>query len=239
MDNEKRDKRAKSISAMGLVSREGDKFKVSTPSLRGKQQSYFVWREGGDGGKVKCSCLEFEEEFKNDFNFRCEHILAVKHFLVAKAVVITKELEQTEKVAQTASNEPLTPLPEGIRANVLDDVIRIVEGMKVSDEKDKDYNVNYTYEKVIIAIKKMRNPSQIDPKPNVYPNQFNEQGFPINPIAKSLSDLVTAKQLGMIRALCRDLDIDADEECNAVMQCKTNELSKRAASCFIEYLQKG
>ncbi|MEJ7700858.1 MAG: Rad52/Rad22 family DNA repair protein [Pyrinomonadaceae bacterium] len=65
----------------------------------------------------------------------------------------------------------------------------------------------------------------------------NNDGFPANPIAKSLSDLVTAKQLGMIRAISREIGIDADEECQNVMQCKTDELSKRAASSFIQHLQ--
>jgi len=48
---------------------------------------------------------------------------------------------------------------------------------------------------------------------------------------------VTAKQLGMIRAIARELNIDADEECNSVMQCSTDELSKRAASSLIRHLQ--
>jgi hypothetical protein len=65
----------------------------------------------------------------------------------------------------------------------------------------------------------------------------NNDGFPANPIAKSLSDLVTAKQLGMIRAISREIGFDADEECQNVMQCKTDELSKRAASSFIQHLQ--
>lgn len=63
-------------------------------------------------------------------------------------------------------------------------------------------------------------------------------GFPDNPIARSLSDLVTAKQLGMIRALARELGIDPDEECQAVMKINTDELSKKAASAFIKYLQE-
>lgn len=62
--------------------------------------------------------------------------------------------------------------------------------------------------------------------------------FPANPIAFSLMDLVTAKQLGMIRAVCREMDIDCDEECDVVLSCKTDELSKKAASAFIQHLQK-
>jgi hypothetical protein len=71
----------------------------------------------------------------------------------------------------------------------------------------------------------------------VAPGFNNDGGFPANPIAKSLSDLVTAKQLGMIRAIAREMSIDADEECNNVMNCKTDELSKKAASSFIQHLQ--
>ena len=65
----------------------------------------------------------------------------------------------------------------------------------------------------------------------------NEDGFPTQPVARSLGELVTAKQLGMIRALGRELRIDADEECNSVMSCRTDELSKTAASSFIKHLQ--
>jgi hypothetical protein len=66
----------------------------------------------------------------------------------------------------------------------------------------------------------------------------NNGGFPANPVAKSLADLVTPKQLGMIRALGRDAGVDIEEECKAVMSCKTDEMSKKAASAFIEHLQK-
>jgi hypothetical protein len=65
----------------------------------------------------------------------------------------------------------------------------------------------------------------------------NYEEFPANPIAKSLSDLVTAKQLGMIRAIAREIGVNPDEECDALMQCKTDELSKRAASGLIQHLQ--
>ena len=69
------------------------------------------------------------------------------------------------------------------------------------------------------------------------PPESGGDDFPPNPIARSLGELVTAKQLGMIRAIARELNIDADEECNLVMQCSTDELSKRAASSLIRHLQ--
>ena len=42
--------------------------------------------------------------------------------------------------------------------------------------------------------------------------------FPRDPLAKSMADLVTPKQLGMIRALAREAGVDADEECQQVMR---------------------
>lgn len=62
--------------------------------------------------------------------------------------------------------------------------------------------------------------------------------FPADPIAKTISDMVTTKQLGMIRAVSREIGIDADEECSAVMKCKISELSRRAASALIDHLRE-
>ena len=61
--------------------------------------------------------------------------------------------------------------------------------------------------------------------------------FPRDPLAKSMADLVTPKQLGMIRALAREASVDVEEECQSVLRCKTDELSKRAASSFIDHLK--
>ncbi len=77
-----RDKRAQGIAAMGLVNREGDRFRVTTPTLRGRRASYEVWRD--EAGHVRCTCLEFEEQSAVDARYRCEHILAVKHAVLAK-----------------------------------------------------------------------------------------------------------------------------------------------------------
>jgi hypothetical protein len=68
-------------------------------------------------------------------------------------------------------------------------------------------------------------------------NEGGNDDFPTDPVARSLGDLVTAKQLGMIRAVARELNIDPDEECSTVMHCSTDELTKRAASSLIQHLQ--
>ncbi len=75
----------------------------------------------------------------------------------------------------------------------------------------------------------------IEREGNVQTSGYYE--FPADPVAASLLDLVTAKQLGMIRAVSREIGVDADEECIAMMRCKTGELSKKAASAYIEQLQ--
>lgn len=59
-----------------------------------------------------------------------------------------------------------------------------------------------------------------------------------NPIAATAVDLVTAKQLGMIRALGRTVNVLPDEECFDLFKCKTDELSRKAASSFIGHLQE-
>ncbi|MEP6789000.1 MAG: Rad52/Rad22 family DNA repair protein [Acidobacteriota bacterium] len=58
-----------------------------------------------------------------------------------------------------------------------------------------------------------------------------------DPIAKSLGDMITAKQLGMIRAIAREANLDAAAECTQMMHCGIDELSKRAASDLIDHLQ--
>jgi len=58
-----------------------------------------------------------------------------------------------------------------------------------------------------------------------------------DPVAKSLGDMITSKQLGMIRAVAREANLDAEAECGLTMHCGIAELSKRAASDLIEHLQ--
>lgn len=58
-----------------------------------------------------------------------------------------------------------------------------------------------------------------------------------NPVAQTLGDMVTAKQLEMIRAIAREIKMDEQYECKRLMNCGVEDLSKRAASDFIEHLQ--
>ena len=379
---EKREKRAKSIAAMGLVTRVEDKFEVSTPSLRGRQTKYDVWRD--EVGRIRCNCLDFEEAAVGDSKFRCEHILAVKFALVEKntesatkkPVKVETQIEvkaekagKTDKIAtesdksksgeqksdevqenvsvngQTETQNTQEPNPlankEGViemkqentkmnpleavqneqadnvldftstlkelRQNVDPNLVRQREGWR--DKNGNVQMVDYVEWHTVADIldetapnwtHSIRNIQQIGDIMTVtvaitidditregigtgvahsemgikkaehdalkraavkfgiardlykkesdtieregaipFENQ-NDDGtdeFPSNPIARSLSDLVTAKQLGMIRAISRELGIDADEECNSVMKCRTDELSKRAASSLIQHLQ--
>lgn len=69
------------------------------------------------------------------------------------------------------------------------------------------------------------------------PEQVKTTPPPSDPVARSLGDMITAKQLGMIRAIGREANIDAARECMSLMHCRIEELSKRAASDLIEHLQ--
>jgi hypothetical protein len=57
------------------------------------------------------------------------------------------------------------------------------------------------------------------------------------PTAKTMAELVTPKQLVAIRAISHAQRINAEVECAEVMGCKPEELSRRAASAFIDHLK--
>ena len=378
-----RDKRAQGIAAMGLVTREGDRFRVATPSLRGRTSKYEVWRD--EAGKVRCSCLEFEENAAEDPSFRCEHILAVKHSLLAKnseavnrqpdepvsatvesaakpnnntnaseerstpkAARSEREQDETEEtkraepvkasnvrplakhtineeqemnkkqdkiaIAKVNGNEelaltaepvaPVVPLAftntlRALKQQVDPNVIKTREGWK--DRNGNMHMVEYVEWHTVADIldrvaptwqHAVRNVTQIGDMVAVtaaitidgvtregvgtgtaesemgikkaehdalkraavkfgiarelYQREsevIEKEGaapqseFPRDPLAKSMADLVTPKQLGMIRALAREAGVDVEEECQSVLRCKTDELSKRAASSFIDHLK--
>ena len=381
-----RDKRAQGIAAMGLVNREGDRFRVTTPSLRGKRTSYEVWRD--ETGRVRCSCLEFEEMSAEDATFRCEHVLAVKHALVARTSEAATKPQAQKPAARAAENKAGTPNTNESTASETreaEPAARVEreqaesagETQQVSNvsplaaytneeeqtEMSKKQAVQQTEEDLDFVTAEEHEAAQnggavvpmaftntlrilrqpVDPKliktregwrdrngnqhmveyvewhtvadilDRVAPtwshavrgivqigemvavtvaitidgvtregvgtgNADNETGikkaehdalkraaikfgiarelyqresevieregsgpqpgdFPKDPLAKSMADLVTPKQLGMIRALAREAGVDMDEECQQVMRVRTEELSKRAASSFIDHLK--
>jgi hypothetical protein len=399
-----RDKRAQGIAAMGLVTRDGDRFRVATPSLRGRKVSYEVWRDAE--GKVRCSCLEYEEQAATDAMFRCEHILAVKHSLTAKnteagarpqlpaskqvaneaaeTASMTKPTkdenasekratkkaprfavqpavarferesnetnESTEAVAaedstirplakhnkieeqmmikqkeekvithapeqeieredeMTLTNEAIASVVPLAFANTLRALKQPVDQRFVkaregwTDRQGNMHMVEYvewhtvadildrvapTWSHAVRDVKQVgdivavtaaitidgvtregvgtgtaesemgikkaehdalkraavkfgiarelyQRESEVIEKQGAAPQAGQ---FPRDPLAKSMSDLVTPKQLGMIRALAREAGVDVDEECQSVLECKADELSKRAASSFIDHLK--
>ncbi len=58
-----------------------------------------------------------------------------------------------------------------------------------------------------------------------------------DPQAKTLGDLVTPKQLYMIRNMAREQGLDAEQICIEKFQCPIEEISKKAASVIIDQLK--
>ena len=58
-----------------------------------------------------------------------------------------------------------------------------------------------------------------------------------DPQAKTLGDLVTPKQLWIIRGMGRELNLDVERECQIQFQAKLEELSTSAARAFIGHLK--
>ena len=368
-----REKRAASIAAMGLVKREADRFKVATPTMRGRQASYEVWRDAA--GKIRCSCLEFAEFAADDTAFRCEHILAVKHALLAKGTEAQPAPPTTSPVLASAGDSPtinanaseepaaiaVSPARESddapetevsnvsslaqhinekelkemnlqdpfaleteeqeiygetpnnviplnfvstlrnLRQQVDASVVKTREGW--TDRNGQQRYVEYVewhavadildrvaptwshairgitligdivavtaaitidgitregigtgYADSEMGIKKAEHDAlkraavkfgiarELYQKEAAFsdgdtPNGNGPRPFPASPQARSISDLVTSKQLGMIRALAREAGVDAEEECQSALKCKADELSKRGASSFIDHLK--
>lgn len=59
-----------------------------------------------------------------------------------------------------------------------------------------------------------------------------------DPRPKTLGDLITPKQLWMIRNLGREIGCDVEAECQGLMNASLEEISKRAASSFIDHLKR-
>ncbi len=58
-----------------------------------------------------------------------------------------------------------------------------------------------------------------------------------DPIAKSVDEAATPKQIGAMKAIARSKGVDADEKGLELIGCQTHSMSRSAASVFIDYLK--
>lgn len=65
-----------------------------------------------------------------------------------------------------------------------------------------------------------------------------EEKVAAEPVARSISEIITTRQIGMIHAIARERGIDAENECKQWMNCRVNELSRKAASTLIDRLSE-
>ncbi len=333
-----RDKRAQSLAAMGLVSREGSRYHVKSAAMRGREESYDVWRD--ENGRVRCSCAEFERQSPDDAAFRCEHILAVKYSLsannAAPAAAATgqstspvaeeekrgvsddqdereEEMQRSQvetaqnqlELAEMAESESRRPAPPAF-TNLLHTLrrpidprliktregwtdrhgithwVEYIEWHTVADILDRvspDWshavrNITQIGDLVAVTaaitidgvtregvgtgaaesetgIKKAEHDAlkraavKFGVARDLYQRESEvteEDGIAPaiqrDPRPKTLNDLVTPKQLWMIRSLGREAGCDVEQECQSMLQCGLEEISKRAASSFIDYLKR-
>jgi hypothetical protein len=59
----------------------------------------------------------------------------------------------------------------------------------------------------------------------------------VDAVARNLGDMVTSKQLNMIRAIGRETGVDPEAVCGEMFACRIEEISKREASDLIDRLQ--
>jgi hypothetical protein len=88
-----------------------------------------------------------------------------------------------------------------------------------------------------IARELYRKEEEAAPQKNGDAMNGSHQQFPRDPVAKTMADLVTPKQLVAIRAIANSQGVNAEAECLEALKCRPEELSRRAASAFIDHLK--
>lgn len=62
----------------------------------------------------------------------------------------------------------------------------------------------------------------------------NGEHFRDDSVARSISEMITTRQIGMIHAIARERGLDVELECQKRMNCRVTELSRKAASTLID-----
>lgn len=124
------------------------------------------------------------------------------------------------------------------------DVAYVVGPLRQTEYTGRDGNKRTNLEVTADTLKFINTKSEAPTEQAVndgeFPSKPQPRPMPSNPLAKSVSELATPQQIVMIRAICRDLNIDADVELQETvsLDCKVEELSRRAASSFIDHLKQ-
>ncbi len=66
---------------------------------------------------------------------------------------------------------------------------------------------------------------------------YNNAPKPSQPVAQTMADLITPKQLVAVRSIANSKGLNAEQLCEQELKCKPEELSKKAASWFLDFLQ--
>lgn len=59
-----------------------------------------------------------------------------------------------------------------------------------------------------------------------------------DPLPKHLGEMVTPRQLAIIRQLSASVGVEPEAECRLYFTCVPDDLSRRAAAAFIEHLSR-
>lgn len=250
-----REQRARALAESGAVTRRGDLFVVRASGPGAANAEFLVRRD--NGGAITCGCDEARRNRAADF--RCEHMLAVRlairsrrsealasrsgnvlEFSSARHArsVQNSGMEADREIATDRLDRRDPNWTHSVRhlrqiGNFFAVTVSVTAGGAtregigtgiVADPRGIE-----SAERLALrnAIAKFEN---CDQDPSTRPD------FPAEPVAHSLFDLVTAKQLGIIRSLARDGGIDADRECERMLHCTVGELSKTAAARLIEHV---
>lgn len=190
---------------------------------------------------------------KNSYVENCEtgavgRALALLGFEVKRGIASREEMQKPQR--QTSAPSRIVTAPDGPKdvraipptedAQLVEDSMNILEAAsKLGYDGTKVRKwVNQKYQ-VAEGINSL-NPHDRKEVLRLFREQGQTVGVPPTGdahTAKSMADLVSPKQLGLIRSLARERELDPDNESQRLMGCKIEELSKRSASEFIDHLK--
>lgn len=260
-----REEKARLLAGLGLVTRNRDRFEVTVPDIIGEPERFYVWRADDGRVCCTCSEAEnaVASNFRCchmlavKFAIKLQNSEPTKRRSASRpnsgnVVDFATGLSRPERSEEP--NGSVEAVAEGLSSidprwsHAVREVREVGKFVVVTvalsvngvTREGIGTGVHEADEGFVLAeasaLRQAAAKFDVTDDPRAEAVRDPIRAFPSNPIARSLFDLVTAKQLGMIRAMGREIGIKADDECRAVMNCTTDELSKRAASALIQHL---